>query len=245
MIQTQLITPKEKFSQLRDSKVILIKKFIELGELLSNIKRTAIYKVLGYEKFKAFIENEFSIASSTAAKLIDLCELFSEELDLDDDTLQQIGNDKLDIIKPLVKNSDIHVADYWVERAKELSIPDLRERVKIEKEKNKKALTIKELYTKQFYERLCVYFNCSVKELNFKIALYLMDEDLNSLRIMINEKEKRFKAENGEPTQLTLDDLTTPTLREGAGGCGAIASSYTVIANEVRQSIIPHSVEGG
>jgi len=43
---------------------------------------------------------------------------------------------------------------------------------------------------------MCVFFNCSVKELNYKMAIYFQDADLESIRVMIKEKQKRLEENN-------------------------------------------------
>jgi len=190
------VTPDEKFAEVEKFIGKLQDNFVAFGELLSHIKRAGVYKVKGYKTFKEFIEKEYNLASSFASKLIDTYELYMEELDLDEESLKEIGFDRLNMIKPFVKDSDISIAESWIEEAKNLSTPDLREKLKDEKEKTKKPESFKDIFIKQYLEKMCVFFNCSVKELNYKMAIYFQDADLESVKIMIKEKQKRLEEEN-------------------------------------------------
>ncbi|MCK9328387.1 MAG: hypothetical protein PHY08_03795 [Candidatus Cloacimonetes bacterium] len=191
------VPPEEKFAEIEKFKNKLQENFVAFGELLSDIKRTGVFKFKGYKTFKEFIEKEYNLASSFASKLIDTYELFMEEMDIDEETLKEIGFDRLNMIKPLVKDCEINIAEEWIEDAKRLSTPDLRERVKEEKERNKKPESFKDILIKQHLEKMCVHFNCSVKELNYKMAIYFQDADLDSIKIQIKEKQRRFE-ESGD-----------------------------------------------
>ena len=189
------VSPDEKFAEIEKFMDRLQDSFVAFGELLSHIKRTGVFKVKGYKTFKEFIEKEYNLASTFASKLIDTYELFMEELDIDEESLKEIGFDRLNMIKPFVKESEISVAESWIDDAKKLSTPKLREKLKDEKERNKKPESMKDIYVKQHLEKMCVFFNCSVKELNYKMAIYFQDADLESIRVMIKEKQKRLEEE--------------------------------------------------
>jgi len=190
------VSPDEKFVEVEKFINRLQDSFVAFGELLSHIKRAGVYKVKGYKTFKEFIEKEYNLASSFASKLIDTYELFMEEMDLDEESLKEIGFDRLNMIKPHVKDSEIGIAESWIEDAKELSTPELRDKIKEEKERNKKPESMKDIFIKQHLEKMCVFFNCSVKELNYKMAIYFQDADLESIRVMIKEKQKRLEENN-------------------------------------------------
>jgi len=191
------ISPEEKFEEVGKYISKLQENFVSFGELLSHIKRTGLYKVRGYKNFKEFIEKEYNLASAFAGKLIDTYELYLEELGMDEEDLKKIGFDRLNLIKPFVKDTDVSIAESWIDEAKTLTTPELREKIKDEKEKTKKPESIKEVFIKQHIEKMCVFFNCNVKELNFKMAVYFQDADLDSIRVMIKEKQRKLEESNG------------------------------------------------
>jgi len=187
------VTPEEKFLEVEKFKRRLQDDFVAFGELLSDIKRSGAFKVKGYKTFKEFIECEYNLAGSFASKLIDTFEIYVEEFDLDEMSIKEIGFDRLNMIKPLVKDTELSIAESWIEDAKTLSTPELREKIKDEKEKIKAPESLKDIFTKQFIERMCVFFNCNVKELNYKLAIYFQDADLPSIRQMIKDKQRNIE----------------------------------------------------
>jgi hypothetical protein len=187
------VAPEEKFAEVKKFITRLQEDFVAFGELLSHIKRNGTFKHKGYKTFKEFIEKEYNLASTFATKLINTYELYMEEMDMDESDLKEIGFDRLNMIKPFVKNSEISTAESWIEDAKKLSTPDLRERVKEEKEHNKKPESMKDIFIKQYFEKMCTFFNCSVKELNYKMAIYFQDADLESIKLMIKEKQRKLE----------------------------------------------------
>jgi len=62
--QTETMTPDEKFSAVANLSQALEDNFISLGQLLSDIKRTKLFKFKGYESFKDFIEAEYKMSGS-------------------------------------------------------------------------------------------------------------------------------------------------------------------------------------
>ena len=190
------VSPEEKFEEIEKFISKMQDNFVSFGELLSHIKRTNLFKVRGYKTFKEFIEKEYNLASAFASKLIDTYELYMEEMGLDDTAMKDIGFDRLNMIKPFVRDSEIGVAEGWIEEAKQLPTPELREKIKEEKERIQKPESLKEIFIKQHLEKMCVFFNCNVKELNYKMAIYFQDADLESIKIMIKEKQKRIEEEN-------------------------------------------------
>jgi len=187
------VSPDEKFAEVEKFKRRLQDDFVAFGELLSDIKRSGVFKVKGYKSFKEFIEKEYNLAGSFASKLIDTYEIYVEEFDMDEQSIKEIGFDRLNMIKPLVKDTDITVAESWIEEAKTLSTPELREKIKDEKERVKAPESLKDIFTKQFIERMCVFFNCNVKELNYKLAVYFQDADLPSIKQMIKDKQRNIE----------------------------------------------------
>jgi hypothetical protein len=190
-------TPEETFAAVERFKNRLQEDFIGFGELLSGLKRKGTFRVKGYKTFKDFIETEYNVSGSFANKLIEIYELFIEEMDIDEFTLNQIGFDRLNMIKPFVKESEISVAEVWIEEAKEKSTPELRQAVKDEKEKSKKPKTFKEVFTDQFMERMVTFFNCNTKSVMFKMAVYFQDMDLDTVKQDIKDKQKKLE-QSGE-----------------------------------------------
>ena len=191
------VTPDEKFTEIGKFIDRMQENFVAFGELLSHIKRTGLFKYKGYKNFKEFIEKEYNLASSFASKLIDSYELYMEELDVDEQSMKEIGFDRLNMIKPFVKDTELGVAEFWIEEAKLLPTPELREKVKEEKDRHKKPESNKDIFIKQHLEKMCVFFNCNVKELNYKMAVYFQDADLESIKIMIKEKQKKLEENEG------------------------------------------------
>ena len=190
-------TPEETFAAVERFKNRLQEDFIGFGELLSGLKRKGTYKVKGFKTFKEFIETEYNIAGSFANKLIEIYELFIQEMDIDEFTLNQIGFDRLNMIKSFVKESEISVAEVWIEEAKEKTTPELRQVIKDEKEKTKKPKTFKEVFTDQFMERMVTFFNCNTKSVMFKMAVYFQDMDLDTVKQDIKDKQKKLE-QSGE-----------------------------------------------
>ncbi len=190
-------TPEETFAAVERFKNRLQEDFIGFGELLSGLKRKGTFRVKGYKTFKDFIETEYNVSGSFANKLIEIYELFIEEMDIDEFTLNQIGFDRLNMIKPFVKESEISIAEVWIEEAKEKSTPELRQAVKDEKEKSKKPKTFKEVFTDQFMERMVTFFNCNTKSVMFKMAVYFQDMDLDAVKQDIKDKQKKLE-QSGE-----------------------------------------------
>jgi len=170
--------------------------FIAFGELLSHLKRTNAFKAKNYSSFKEFIEKEFNLSAAFASRLISTYELFMEERGYDDKSIIEIGFDRLNMIRPIVKSCDNVTAEEWIEEARNLSTPDLREKIKDEKEKTKKPETIKDIMIKQYREKMTAFLKCNGKELEFLVAVYFQDEDLKQVKSHINEKLLRYNLED-------------------------------------------------
>ena len=187
------VPAEEKFAEVEKFIAKIQDNFVAFGELLSNIKRTEAYKIKGYKTFKEFIEKEYNLAGAFATKLIDTYDLYMEEMDLSESDLKEIGFDRLNLIRPFVKDKAIDKAEQWIEEARNLNTPELREKVKEEKEKTKKQESMKDIFVKQYLEKMIAHFGCSLKELNFKLAVYFQDADLSSIKQIIKEKTKKLE----------------------------------------------------
>jgi hypothetical protein len=188
------MTPDEKIAAVTNLKQDMEENFVQLGQLLSDIRRTKLFKFKGYKNFKEFVENEFNMSGSFAAKIISNFDLFIRELDVDEHSVKEIGLDKLNLIKPLVKQAEFNEKDDWIKKAQELPTSELREEIKeIRENKKNKDKTMKDVFIEQYVERMVTFFNCNRKELNFKLALYFQDEDLEEMRAIIKNKQRKFE----------------------------------------------------
>jgi len=191
------MTPDEKIEAVGNLKKNMEENFVQLGQLLSEIRRTKLFKFKGYKTFKEFVENEFNLSGSFAAKIISNFDLFIRELDVDEYSAKEIGLDKLNMIKPLVKQSEFQEKHDWIKKAQELPTTELRDEIKeIREQKKNKDKTVKDVLVEQYIERMVTFFNCSRKELNYKLAIYFQDENLDEIKEIINKKQRNF--ENNE-----------------------------------------------
>ncbi|MCF7815207.1 MAG: hypothetical protein K9N40_12080 [Candidatus Cloacimonetes bacterium] len=192
------MTAEDKIMAVNNLKKTLEDNFVTLGQLLSEIKRTKLFKFKGFKNFKEFVENEFNISSSFANRLIGTYELFIEELDVDEMSVKNIGLDKLNMIKPLLKDTSYEETESWIKKAEELPTTDLREEIKeVREQKKEKEKNLKDVFIDQYVEKMVTFFNCSRKELNFKLALYFQDADLEEIRNEVRLKQRKFE-ETGE-----------------------------------------------
>ena len=191
---TEEMTASEKIQAVSNIKTDLENNFVILGQLLSEIKKAKLFRYKGYKNFTEFVENEFNLSGSFAGKVIGAYDLFIKKLDIDETAVKNIGLDKLTMIKPLLKDLDTVETDEWIRKAEKVSASELREEIRDSRQKKKaKTKTIKEVLVDQYLETMVSFFNCSRKELNFKLALYFQDEDLEKIRDIIMEKQRKFQ----------------------------------------------------
>lgn len=194
--RTENMSPEEQFSAVARLKDQLEENFLTLGQLLSEIKRSKSFRRKGYDNFKDFVEAEYALSSSLAGKLVQVFDVFADEMALDESTLKEIGFDRLQMIKPLVNKADWEARDGWVELAAELPTPKLRDHIKeLRKEEKEKELDPKKVFIDQYLERLTAAFNCSRAELNFKLALYFQDADIEAVKKVIRDRQRNFESE--------------------------------------------------
>jgi len=188
------MTPDEKMEAVANLKKNMEENFVQLGQLLSDIRRTKLFKFKGYKTFKDFVENEFNMSGSFAAKIISNFDLFIRELDVDEHSAKEIGLDKLNMIKPLVKQAEFNEKQDWIKKAQELPTTELREEIKeIRENKKNKDKTMRDIFIEQYIEKMVTFFNCNRKELNFKLALYFQDENLEEMRAVVKDKQRKFE----------------------------------------------------
>ncbi|MCF7912157.1 MAG: hypothetical protein K9M99_06495 [Candidatus Cloacimonetes bacterium] len=194
MWQNEEMSIEEKLKATLNLKQQMENNFVSLGQLLSEMKRYKIFASRGYKTFNEFVENEFNIASTFASKLISTYDLFIESLDKDEKTVQDIGLDKLNMIKPFVKQAKFIEAEAWINKAQEMPTAQLREEIKeIREQKANVKKTMKDVLIDQYIERMVTFFNCGRKELNFKLALYFQDMDLDQIRDIIRTRQRQFE----------------------------------------------------
>lgn len=193
-MKSSTITPNEIFDALTGLRRRLEENFVAIGELLSITRREKLYLGKGAKTLNEFIQHEYAIGSAMSSKLISIYDLFIRRMKLDPQTVQEIGIDKLTVIKTIIKNAEYNVQEQWVKTAEELDLEELRARVKeirdAEKEKNK---TMKDILIEQYLENMGDFFNCSGKELNYKLALYFQNTDLGYAEIIINDAQLKFE----------------------------------------------------
>ena len=166
--------------------------FVELGQLLSEMKKEQVFRIYGYENFKDFVEDEFNLAGSLVNRLVSNYKYYVGQLNLDEDSLVKIGLDKLNALRPVLKKANPLEQEHWLQEAQTEKSTVLKEKIKDLKEKNKQK-TMKDVFTEQFLERFVTHFSCSRKELMFKLALYFQDCDLRELEKIIREQQNRLK----------------------------------------------------
>jgi len=188
------MTADEKMEAVANLKQNMEENFVQLGQLLSDIRRTKLFKFKGYKTFKEFVENEFNMSGSFAAKIISNFDLFIRELDVDEHSAKEIGLDKLNMIKPLVKQAEFNEKQDWIKKAQELPTTELREEIKdIRENRKNKDKTMKDVFIEQYLERMVTFFNCNRKDLQFKLALYFQDENLEEMRAVVKDKQRKFE----------------------------------------------------
>lgn len=193
---TETMTPQEKFDAITNLKVKMEENFVAIGQLLSEIKRQKLYRFKGYDNFKEFVEAEYNLNSTMAGKLVNVFDLYVEDMDMDDTAVKQIGFDRLTMVRPFVEKAAWEVRDEWMQKAESMPVNDLKDHIKELKNKEKNLdKDLKEVLIEQYLEKMRTWFNCSAKELNFKLALYFQDADLEGIRKIIKERQRQFETE--------------------------------------------------
>ncbi|MCK4956296.1 MAG: hypothetical protein KAS49_01585 [Candidatus Cloacimonetes bacterium] len=191
------MTPDEKLEAVFGLKKNMEENFVTLGHLLSEIKRNNLFKFKGYKTFKEFVENEYNFSGSFANKLVSNYNVFIYEFGVDEKTAKEIGLDKLNMIKPMLKEASQEEAIDWIRKAEEVPTAELREEIKeIRDLKKEQERTMKDVFVEQYFERMVTAFNCSKKELEYKLALFFQDSNLDEIKDAVREKQKRYEDVN-------------------------------------------------
>lgn len=188
------MTPEEKFDAIANLKERLEDNFVALGELLSEIKRMRLYRFRGYDNFKDFVEAEYQLSATLANKLANTFDLYIEDMDLDEMSIKEIGFERLQLIRPMVHKADWEVREEWVKKAGGTPTNELREEIKeIRKQEKEDNMDMKKVFVEQYFEKMTTWFNCSKAELNFKLALFFQDFDLDEVKKTVRERQREFE----------------------------------------------------
>ncbi|MCB5253850.1 MAG: hypothetical protein RBR69_09910 [Candidatus Cloacimonadaceae bacterium] len=194
--RNEVMSPEEKFSAIANLREKLEDNFIALGELLSEIKRSKLYRFKGYESFKDFVEAEYQLSGSLASKLAVTFDLYIEDMDVDESSMKQIGFERLQLIKPMVQKADWDIRDEWLQKATDTPTNELRSEIKeLRKKEKEENPDLKKVFVDQYLEKMITWFNCSKSELNFKLALYFQDAELDSVKKIVKERQRAFEQE--------------------------------------------------
>ena len=196
-------TPDEKMFSVEKFVNQLEDKFVELGALLSEIKHGKLYHFRGYDKFKEFVESEFTLSGNVANKVISIYNIYIYEMEMDEVDVKEIGMDRLIMIRPFVRKADWNVRQEWIAIARELTIGELRAFIKDfkAKEKSEDADLRSELIA-QSKERLLCLFNCSWSEIIFKLSLLVSgctDDTLKQIKNHAKELQIVFETKTPAP----------------------------------------------
>lgn len=179
-------TNEEKLQAINKLKQRLETDFVELGQILSEVKIAKLYKIKDYRNFSEFIENEYQLGAALANKLIRVYRLYFDKLQIDETTIKAIGIDKLNILASQLKDLEPQEAEELINKAVKMPISEIRET-------GKKDKTPKEILVDQWLDRMTSFFGCSQKEVKFKLALYFQDRSLEEIRNEISEKQLKFE----------------------------------------------------
>jgi MFS superfamily sulfate permease-like transporter len=194
--RNEQMSPDEKFTAIANLKDKLEVNFVALGELLSEIKRSKLFRFKGYETFKDFVEAEYQLSGTLAAKLAMTFDLFIEEMDIDETSVKEIGFERLQLIKPLVQKAKWEEREEWIQKATDTPTNDLRSEIKeLKKQEKESEPDLKKVFIDQYMEKMTTWFNCSKSELNFKLALYFQDTDLDAVKKIVKERQRSFELE--------------------------------------------------
>jgi uncharacterized membrane-anchored protein YhcB (DUF1043 family) len=187
---------EDKRNALTKMRSSLEESFVQLGQLLDDMKSSKMHAIYGFESFKEFVEDEFSLSGTLVSKLINNYRFFVNKMNMDEHSLVQIGLEKLNQIRPIIKNAGYVEQQDWLQKAEQQKTTELKEEIKEikarEKERNR---DFKDVLTEQFLETMVTFFNCNRKELMFKLALFFQDKNLEEIDTIIKDKQMKLKDE--------------------------------------------------
>lgn len=185
--------PEEKFEAISNLRDKIQDNFIELGELFLEIKHRKLFKAKGFISMKDFVESEYNISYYLVSKLIDNYSLFVKELGLYQDFLKKLGFDKLNIIKPMIKNKEYSIQKEWLDNAEKYEITDLKEMIKEIKDKERELTkSVQDIFVDKFYDGMTTFFGCNRKTLDFKLALFFMNIEFPEIQQNIRKNQEFY-----------------------------------------------------
>lgn len=208
-------------------------KFMQLSELLNNLKRTEAYSYYGYESSKSFLESEINISGSIASKLLKIYKTFHKGMGKSLWELEVIGYEKLSLIVNIVSALD-HWADKepWYENAQNMSLSSLKEAV-FEYKENEKAKTIdyKKIYTDQIFNELVDIFATTKQGLPLRLALFfdnrylqlskttpealqLLRRDIQKYAADFKQKISQYEDKKNQDDQSDIEEIINASTRE-------------------------------
>lgn len=187
-------SPDELKNNLMRMRNNLENQFIELGQLLYEIKKSNLHGFFGYPTFNGFIEDEFNMSGSLVSKLINNYKFYLERIGLDEPSFVNLGLEKLNQLRPILNKADRIEQENWLNKAEQEKTTVLKEEIKEHKDKNKKK-NIKDVFTDQFVEKMVTHFNCTRKELMFKLALFFQEKDLEEVGEYIRNMQDKLRKE--------------------------------------------------
>jgi hypothetical protein len=129
-----------------------------------------------------------------AAKVVGVYEMFVIDQDVPEKDVIDMGLDKLNMIRPMCKGASYQEIQDWLHKAAEMTTTELREEIREKREADRETgKTMREILIDQYLERMVSHFNCGRKELNFNLALYFQDMDLDEVATRIKKKRAEFE----------------------------------------------------
>ncbi|MDD3563349.1 MAG: hypothetical protein PHR32_06725, partial [Candidatus Cloacimonetes bacterium] len=108
----------------------------------------------------------------------------------------EIGFERLQLIKPMVQKADWDIRDEWLQKAADTPTNELRSEIKeLKKQEKDENPDLKKVFVDQYLEKMITWFNCPKSELNYKLALYFQDADLDDVKKLVKEKQRAFEQE--------------------------------------------------
>jgi len=176
-------TSEEQITATNKLKEHIQEEFLQLGQLLTEMKAKRVHEKKGYLSFKEFLEVEINFP--LGSKLLGIYQLFINDLQIHEKLVEEIGFDKLNLIKSIVSNLNEEKIDEWMQNAKELSISELREEVKDYRAKNRdNTITFKDILKNQYLQQMTGFFDCNRGDLDFKLGLYFSDIHIDDLQLI-------------------------------------------------------------
>lgn len=197
--------PLEKLQAVNTVKQDLAEKFLVMGYLLSEVKRGKLFHYNAYESFGDWVQCEHNLPLKSANKLIKLHRLYVDDMEQDEQTLAEIGMDRLMMIAPMVEKAPWETREELLQMAADLPIPQLKE--ELAKRKAEAApetpTDLKKVLVDQWKEWFTGAFNASWSEVQFKLALWFSSPTkcdpsfLKAMKEDIRVLQARFEEEAG------------------------------------------------